>query len=565
MSKLSILIPARNEMFLKETIEDILKHIEEDTVVYAGLDGQWAEPPIEDNPRVVLLHYSKPIGQRAITNQLAKLTNSKYLMKVDAHCAFDQGFDKKMIDLMEDDITMVPVMRNLHAFDWVCPDGHRRYQGPSGPCQECEKETKMEMMWIPKKNPQSVAYRFDTDMHFQYWNDWGKRQKGNLTESMSIQGSCFMVTRDKYFELDLCSEKFHGWGQQGVEVACKTWLSGGRVLINRTTWYAHMFRTQGGDFGFPYDNPGREVRENRKISKTLFRDDNWPLAKHKFQWLLNKFQPPGWEVKSNKAMLYYTSHTCPMRIARKVQRNLRKISEDKGIPLYSSSLKPMPHMGIKNIIQPLEHSEYKMIDGALEEVQVGRTKPGLKTMTQQILDGLKIIKEDIVFMCEHDVLYHPTHFDFIPEKEDVYYYNTNSWRLRESDGHCLYNGARSLSGMVAYRKTLIKHYEERLRRIISLEEEAEENDGQVHSLKNPENLIPLKEGIHRLGFEPGTHNRKDKIDDLGCADFRSEVPNVDVRHENNVTESRWSIDQFRSKPPAWIEAEEIPGWGKVRF
>ena len=222
-------------------------------------------------------------------------------------------------------------------------------------------------------------------------------------------------------------------------------------------------------------------------------------------------------------------------------------------------------MGIKNITQPFEHSEYKMIDGALEEVQVGRTKPGLKTMTQQILDGLKIIKEDIVFLCEHDVLYHQTHFDFTPEKKDVYYYNTNAWRLREKDGHCLYYDQRSLSGLVAFRETLIAHYEERLDRIIALEQEAEDNDGMVHSLANPENTIPLKEGIHRLGFEPGTHNRKDKIDELGCEDFRSEFPNIDVRHDNNLTQSRWSIDQFRTKPKEWIEADEVPGWGKVRF
>ena len=101
-----------------------------------------------------------------------------------------------------------------------------------------------------------------------------------------------------------------------------------------------------------------------------------------------------------------------------------------------------------------------------------------------------------------------------------------------------------------------------IKRIILLEEEAEKNNGQVHSLNNPENLIPLKEGIHRLGFEPGTHNRPDKIDDLKCEDFRSEFPNVDIRHTNNLTQSRWNIEEFRTKPTEWIESNEIPGWGK---
>jgi glycosyltransferase involved in cell wall biosynthesis len=296
MYDLSIIIPARNEMFLSNTIDDILQHIEGDTEIIAILDGDWPVTPIPDNPRLTLIQHFKSVGQRSASNEAARISTAKYLMKVDAHCAFDQGFDRKMLELMEDDMTMIPVMRNLHAFDWVCPDGHRRYQSPSGVCTECGKPTIMDIVWIAKKNPQSTCYRFDTDMHFQYWNEYGKKLKGDLTESMSIQGSAFMVTRDKYFELDLCSEEFNSWGQQGVEVACKTWLSGGRVLVNRITWYAHMFRTQGGDFGFPYENEQSKVVENRELSKALFEHDGWDKAVHSFKWLIDKFNPPGWEI-----------------------------------------------------------------------------------------------------------------------------------------------------------------------------------------------------------------------------------------------------------------------------
>ena len=160
---------------------------------------------------------------------------------------------------MQDDWTMVPIMRNLHVFDWVCPNGHRRYQSPSGVCKECGEPTEMDIVWFAKPSPQSTAYRFDRDLQFQYWGDYKKRQVGDLVDTMSLQGSCFMVTRDKYFELNLCDEQHGSWGQQGTEVAAKTWLSGGRVVVNKKTWYAHMFRTQGGDFGFPYPLSGSEV------------------------------------------------------------------------------------------------------------------------------------------------------------------------------------------------------------------------------------------------------------------------------------------------------------------
>lgn len=294
---LSILIPARNEMFLSRTIEDILEHAKGDYEIIAVLDGQWAEPGIHDHERVQLIYHPESIGQRAATNEAARLSTGKWLMKVDAHCAFDQGFDVKMLADMQPDWTMVPVMRNLHAFDWVCENGHRRYQGQSGPCTECGQPTEREMVWIGKKSPQSTAYRFDRELRFQYWPEYKKRQKGDLVETMSLQGSCFMVSREKYFELDLCDENHGSWGQQGTEVACKTWLSGGRVIVNKKTWYAHLFRTQGGDFGFPYPNPG--IGKAREYSRALWLNDKWEKAIYPLSWLIERFAPvPDWHEEN---------------------------------------------------------------------------------------------------------------------------------------------------------------------------------------------------------------------------------------------------------------------------
>jgi hypothetical protein len=158
------------------------------------------------------------------------------------------------------------------------------------------------MMWIGKTNPQSNSYCFDQEPHFQYFGSYTKRpeykkdlEKNDLTETMSIQGSCFMVTRDKYWELNLSDETFGSWGSQGIEVACKTWLSGGRVLVNHKTWYAHMFRTQGGDFGFPYEQSGKKINHAKKHARELFFDNKWEKQIYPLSWLLEKFWPvPGW-------------------------------------------------------------------------------------------------------------------------------------------------------------------------------------------------------------------------------------------------------------------------------
>src|SRR3990167_5764778 len=96
---LSILIPARSEEFLHKTIEDILKNIEGDTEVIAVLDGYDQELP--KDPRVTVIKHSQSIGQRAAQNEAARLSKSKYVMKLDAHCAFDKGFDIKMMNEMQ--------------------------------------------------------------------------------------------------------------------------------------------------------------------------------------------------------------------------------------------------------------------------------------------------------------------------------------------------------------------------------------------------------------------------------------------------------------------------------
>jgi glycosyltransferase involved in cell wall biosynthesis len=305
---LSILIPARNEEFLSRTVKDILTHIRGNTEIIVVLDGEWVDPPVEQHERVTVIYHPKSIGQRAATNEACRLSKAKYVMKVDAHCAFDKGFDVKMMRDMQDDWTMIPVMRNLHAFNWICKKcGNKWYQSPTPQhcCSDgkgkvknesCDStEFEREIVWIPKKRPTNSAFRFDKNMKFQYWGGYKRRQEGDLVDTLSIQGSCFMLTRKKYWELDICSEDFHSWGQQGVEVACKTWLSGGRVVVNKNTWYAHLFRTQGGDFGFPYTQSPKKIEANRELSIDLFVNNKWKGAKHDFQWLIDKFSPvPEW-------------------------------------------------------------------------------------------------------------------------------------------------------------------------------------------------------------------------------------------------------------------------------
>lgn len=303
---LSVIIPARNEMFLSGTIEHLLENKRAKTEIIAVLDGSWADPGIKQHADVNVIYVPEPIGQRAATNIGAKLAKGKYLMKMDAHCTWEEGCDQKMIEgfkVMGDNVTMVPIMRNLHMFDWKCYKcGWKKYQGPTPQkCEQCGATHRLrrKMMWIGKHNPQSWSYCFDAAPHFQYFEEYKHREatkearKIKFTETMSLQGSCFMSTREKYFDLNLCDEAFGSWGNQGIEVALKTWLSGGRVIANHNTWYAHMFRTQGGDFSFPYEQRG--VSKTKKATWQFFLNGKWDKQKYPISWLVEKFWPvKGW-------------------------------------------------------------------------------------------------------------------------------------------------------------------------------------------------------------------------------------------------------------------------------
>jgi len=306
MKDLSILIPARNETYLARTIEDITAHTEADTEVIATLDGQWTDPQIKQHPQVNVIFVPEAVGQRAATNLAAKLARGKYIMKVDAHCAFDQGFDRKMIEgfkITGDNVTMVPVMGNLHVFDWNCRDCNwKLYQGPDPEkCGECgSTNLRKKMVWQQRRGIHSTSYCFDAEPKFCYFEDYKHRpkytedKKTGFTETMSLQGSCFMCTREKYWELNICDETLGNWGNQGVEVACKTWLSGGRVLVNHNTWYAHLFRTRT-HFGFPWPVSGREQERTKKNVRNLFWEKRWDKQIYPVGWLVEKFWPvPGW-------------------------------------------------------------------------------------------------------------------------------------------------------------------------------------------------------------------------------------------------------------------------------
>jgi glycosyltransferase involved in cell wall biosynthesis len=251
MPELSILIPARKEKYLAETVRDLLTKIESDTEIIVGIDGD--KDYIEFNyPKVITYVSEKNIGQRAMTNRLALMSKAKFLMKIDAHVLFSKGFETELLKAMDDRTIMSPYLLALDA----------------------EK-------WKPIPQPATSKYCFDPDLIFHF--DRENETEEMIEETMCLQGCAFIVSRETYWRWNLCDESLGSWGKQGVELGIKAYLNGGRCVTNKNCYVAHLFRKE-----FPYE------RNTEEIQKTLDAVTKRMKTK-KIKGLIEKFgRPCGW-------------------------------------------------------------------------------------------------------------------------------------------------------------------------------------------------------------------------------------------------------------------------------
>jgi len=295
---LTVVITARNEIYLQKTIDNVLENIEGDTEIIAILDGYWPDPPIKDHPKVKLIHHSEAIGQRQSINEAMKIARGEFMMKLDAHCAVDKGFDVKLAQDCEYDWTVIPRMYNLDIETWQ---------------PKIRKRTDyMYMGWNDKNELRSLYYSGNLyrELH---------RNETLIDDTMGCMGPGWFMRTDRFWELGGCDERHGGWGQQGVEVAMKAWLSGGSLKVNKKTWFAHWFR---GHIGFPYPISGKEVNIARKHSMDLWLNNKWEKQVRDVKWLLDKFNPPGWE-NYNKQM--------DIKVSMDTNISQEKINEISGV------------------------------------------------------------------------------------------------------------------------------------------------------------------------------------------------------------------------------------------
>jgi len=214
-----------------------------------------------------------------------------------------------------------------------------------------------------------------------------------------------------------------------------------------------------------------------------------------------------------------------------------------GIIYYSGGLKNITLL--KGVQDQIKKSNLPIVSCTLSSVDFGENvvvdlPKGPIAYFTQILTALTHSKEDNVFFCEHDVLYHPSHFDYTPSTDDSFYYNSNVWKWNPNSNDIFtYTGYCPVSGICVNRRFAVDFYKKRLDLIY------ERGYDKIETRGNPL-------WARKMGYEPDKKKRE----------WKSEHPNIDIKHNENMTIHQLSLNEFVKKPEGWVKSniDLLPGW-----
>ena len=249
MGLLSVIIPNRNSPFLTKTIEDLLEKAEGEVEIVVHVDENPPERYVDD-PRARYVHPGAPQGLRRGINAAVSLAKGEHIMKIDDHCLVGQGYDRILIENhREDNWVQIPRRYALDVENWRIEErGDDKYP--------------IDYMYLdfPRKGKDH-----DDGMHGVPWKQRrNERKEIEVDDTPSFQGSCYFMARDYFNKLGILDDKNFGKiGSEALEITLKCKHDGGRVVVNKNTWYAHAH------IGAHYSGGTEEREKSRNYIRTL--------------------------------------------------------------------------------------------------------------------------------------------------------------------------------------------------------------------------------------------------------------------------------------------------------
>lgn len=266
--KLSVVMPSYKDPYSQKTIADLLKNSElgDQLEIIQVFDGYWPSFELIQDSHVRYVHLGKNRGMRGAINAGVAVARGEFFMRLDEHCAFGKGYDKILTDACKPNEIMTAKRFFLDPVKWeVMPD------------EPVEHEK------LVIQNVSEGVRKFSG----QRWRSRDIEQKDvPISETLAMQGSMWIMPT-KWWHDVIGEMQTEGYGpliQDSVEVCMKTWQAGGRLMLNKNTWFAHKHRS----FARTHNGGSPENRANC--------EDGYTYALKVWEDYYNKEIKPKWKI-----------------------------------------------------------------------------------------------------------------------------------------------------------------------------------------------------------------------------------------------------------------------------
>jgi hypothetical protein len=280
--RVSAIIPSRNEQFLAPTVRDLLAKAAGDLEIVVILDGYWPNPyDLPDDPRVVVLHKGAAQGMRPAINDAARIATGEYLMKIDAHCLVDEGFDRKLqADYHERNWILIPRRYALDPIKWEIDPSNKKYP-------------------IDYHSLSEPFHQYGDSVPGLHGTAWTARRDARknipIDDELASQGSCWFMHREHWQRVGpLKSHLYGNFWFENQELSLTTWLMGGAQMVTKNTFYAHLYKGKRFGRGYSTANMGHE-KATLFTSWFFVTDQPFAGKVRTFRSLIEQFAPvPTW-------------------------------------------------------------------------------------------------------------------------------------------------------------------------------------------------------------------------------------------------------------------------------
>jgi len=234
---LSVIIPSYKDPYLHKTVESLLlnSYLGEDLEIVIVLDGYWPDEVVRQDDRVRVVHLGKNRGMREAINAGVRVARGDMLMRVDEHCMFPPGYDKELTTSCKQNWIMTAVRYFLDPEKWEVMD-----EDPV-----VYEKLKVRDLGNGKKKWEGRVWRSREE----------KRAHKDIDETMAMQGSMWVMHKKWWDDvIKKLDTRYGDMYQDSHEMIFKTWKAGGKMMVNKNTWFAHKHVS----FPRTHNHPRRE-------------------------------------------------------------------------------------------------------------------------------------------------------------------------------------------------------------------------------------------------------------------------------------------------------------------